>query len=139
MGILFLTISVSIARSRTATQTFRSLCAIYIRRCFFPKWYQTDCSLIPLHFVTLHSFPYCLHLLVSSQGSLCESKASSNISTVRPVASCICFAVALRFVSCLFPREAMRCRVTLVVRRQFHLLVSQLKKRARKKCSPFPP
>ena len=32
------------------------------------------------------------------------SGTGSNTSTVSPVAACICFAVALRFVGCLFPQ-----------------------------------
>lgn len=52
----------------------------------------------------VHSFADFLHILGSSQGGLCESGARSNASTVSPVASYICFAVALRFVVCLFPQ-----------------------------------
>ena len=35
----------------------------------------------------------------------------SNASTVSPVAACICFAVALRFVGCLFPQAGIFIRV----------------------------
>ena len=52
----------------------------------------------------VHSFADFLHILESSQGGLYASGARSNASTVSPVASCICFAVALRFVVCLFPQ-----------------------------------
>ena len=93
-----------------ASAVFHTASAHYISPGFtsavFPKRQQTECSLIPLHFVALHSFTHCLHLLAGSQAEAQGSKARFNASTVRPVASCICFAVALRFVSCLFPREA---------------------------------
>lgn len=55
---------------------------------------QLSHSLIPLHFVPLHSFirsQTFLHILASSQGGLCSGQARSNASTVSPVASCICF------------------------------------------------
>ena len=39
------------------------------------------------------------------------SGTGSNASTVSPVAACICFAVALRFVGCLFPQAGIFIRV----------------------------
>lgn len=39
------------------------------------------------------------------------SGTGSNASTVSPVAACICFAVALRFVGCLFPQAGSFIRV----------------------------
>ena len=39
------------------------------------------------------------------------SGTGSNASTVSPVAACICFAVALRFVGCLFPQTGIFIRV----------------------------
>ena len=39
------------------------------------------------------------------------SGTGSNASTVSPVAACICYAVALRFVGCLFPQAGIFIRV----------------------------
>ena len=70
--------------------------------------------LIPAPFLPLHSVPsftHCLHLLAGSHVGLCPSSQASNASTVSPVAACICFAVALRFVGCLFPQAGIFIRV----------------------------
>ena len=66
----------------------------------------------------VHSFADFLHILGSSQGGLCESGARSNASTVSPVASCICFAVALRFVVCLFPQAGPSLQYALFLQKQ---------------------
>ena len=71
--------------------------------------YSSNSTSIILHkgrqqtVLSLRSFTDCCHIRESSQEGLCANGASSNASTVSPVATCICFAVALRFVSCLFP------------------------------------
>ena len=70
--------------------------------------------LIPAPFLPLHSVPsftHCLHLLAGSHVGLCPSSQVRNESTVSPVAACICFAVALRFVGCLFPQAGIFIRV----------------------------
>ena len=69
-------------RSSRTSYRFRSLHFSCSNKRSFPKRQQTECSLISLHFVSLHSFTHCLHLLAGSQGGLCESGARSNTSTV---------------------------------------------------------
>ena len=99
---------------------------------------QLSHSLIPLHFVPLHSLPDCLHILESSQEAKqegkarghCESKARSNASTGRPVAPGTAGRTAKKQSSspllplCVLPVSARsnRCRVTLFARRQFFRL-----------------
>ena len=88
---------------RTASALYFSTCST---SAIFQKRLQTECSLIQLHFVALHSFTHCLHLLAGSQAEKRRSKARFNSSTVRPVApriSSASSAAAFRFVSCLFP------------------------------------
>ncbi len=96
-------------RSSRTSYRFRSLHSSCSRKRTFQKGskktalsFTHSAALRSAPFV--HSFADFLHILESSQGGLCESGASSNASTVSPVASCICFAVALRFVICLFPQ-----------------------------------
>ena len=50
----------------------------------------------------------------------------SNASTVSPVAACICFAVALRFVGCLFPQAGIFIRVHFFAIRKHRILKIQL-------------
>ena len=67
----------------------------------------TECSLIPLHFVTLHSFTHCLHLLAGSQAAAQVSKARFYASTVRPVAPRISFTSLRSSVPlCVLPVSA---------------------------------
>ena len=96
-------------RSSRTSYRFRSLHSSCSRKRSFQKGSKKT-ALSFTHSAALrfapfvHSFADFLHILESSQGGLCASGARSNASTVSPVASCICFAVALRFVGCLFPQ-----------------------------------
>ena len=60
-------------------------------------------------------FRFFVHTLFAYTRKLARghsaSGTGSNASTVSPVAACICFAVALRFVGCLFPQAGIFIRV----------------------------
>lgn len=60
-------------------------------------------------------FRFFVHTLFAYTRKLARghsaSGTGSNASTVSPVAACICFAVALRFVDCLFPQAGIFIRV----------------------------
>ena len=116
----------SVRCSRTSYR-FRSLHSSSFSKRSFPKGskktalsFTHSAALRSAPFV--HSFADFLHILESSQGGICASGARSNASTVSPVASCICFAVALRFVVCLFPQVASFHKGTFFVIRKHRIL-----------------
>ena len=71
-----------------------------------------------------------VHTLFAYTRKLARGHSASgtgrNASTVSPVAACICFAVALRFVGCLFPQAGIFIRVHFFAIRKHRILKIQL-------------
>ncbi len=145
------------ARSRTASQTFRSLCAIKVRQ----RWNKgskqsvhsfTSFRSTSLHFIPLiRSHTVCIKL-ESSHGGPCVSSQESNASTGRRTPLRDRFAYPSLRASASFRRRAIvvwvmaekaaRCQhqgMSVLVAPQLVQIDRNLKLRARKKCSPFPP
>ena len=144
-------------RSRTASQTFRSLCAFKVRQ----RWNKgskqsvhsfTSFRSTSLHFIPLiRSHTVCIKL-ESSHGGLFVSSQASNASTVRRTLLRDSFAYpSLRasasfrrwaFIARVMAEKAARCLhqgMSVLEAPQLVQIVRNLKLRARKKCSPFPP
>ena len=137
------------ARSRTASQTFRSLYAIKVRQRWNKGSKQSVHSFTSFRSTSLHFIP-----LIRSH-TVCiklESSQASNASTVRrtPLRDRFAYpsfraSASFRrraFVVWVMAEKAARCLhqgMSVLVASQLIQIDRNLKLRARKKCSPFPP
>ena len=117
----------STVRSSRTSYSFRSLHSSCAQKNHLPQKVPNRVFTQSLHFAYSAAFipvqnllipaPFrsFVHTLFAYTRKLARghsaSGTGSNASTVSPVAACICFAVALRFVGCLFPQAGIFIRV----------------------------